>query len=74
MRIIKGLKFILQSYRTIEDLISRIEELEEDMEILVNELGEMAAYCDKCDNDGSNCFKCNGSGIVKRKQLFGWQW
>src|SRR5689334_20204198 len=48
----------------IEDMWVRLIELEEDRTLLVNELGEMPTYCDKCEISKTKlCSKCGGSGI-----------
>lgn len=59
---------------TIEMLREKISLLESDLDLLVEEVGEIATYCDKCGEDSMDCFKCKGTGVIKRKQLFGWQW
>lgn len=59
----------------IENLITRILDLEEDRLLLINEIGEMPTYCDKCDvNRAHNCIKCGGTGIVKKNRLMSWNW
>lgn len=59
----------------IEDMWVRLIELEEDRNLLVNEIGEMPTYCDKCDISKTKlCSKCGGSGIVKRNRLMSWNW
>jgi len=58
----------------IDYLVSRVDDLEEAQAALAEEVGDMPTYCDKCGQNGSNCFKCKGTGVIKRKQLFEWQW
>ncbi len=59
----------------IEELVIRLEDLEEDNALLKKEFGELSAYCDKCDgNKLQYCLKCNGTGIVKKSRLLDWPW
>ena len=60
----------------IDELFERVNTLETDVSLLIEELGEVATYCDKCDGRNAivQCFKCNGTGLVKRKQLITWPW
>jgi len=73
MRFIKRIKSIFRAYKTIDELVIRVDELGDDVALLAIELGEIPSQCDKCDGD-SDCFKCEGTGVVKRSQLFGWEW
>lgn len=57
-----------------KSLIDRIDSLENDLDLLIEEVGEIATYCDKCEENSSECFKCKGTGVIKKKQLCGWQW
>lgn len=50
----------------------RLEDIENNIQLLIEEIGEVGVLCDKCGGEG--CFKCGNSGVVKRKQLFGWPW
>ena len=59
----------------IEELIAKLDELDQNNELLIKELGELAAYCDKCEgNKLQYCMKCNGTGIVKKNRLMDWPW
>ena len=59
----------------IEDLVLRLDNLEEDNELLKKELGELSSYCDKCEGSKLQyCLKCNGTGIVKKSRLIDWPW
>lgn len=55
-----------------EETLERLEEVENNIDLIIGEIGELAAHCDKCESRG--CTKCNGTGVVTRKQLFGWPW
>ena len=57
--------------RLLED---RVSSLEDHLDMLIAEVGEIATYCDKCGEDSTECFKCKGTGVIKRKQLFEWEW
>lgn len=58
----------------IETLEDRVEELEGILSKLIEDFGEIATYCDKCNGIAHGCFKCKETGIVQRKQLFSWPW
>lgn len=72
--VIKLLRKLLQG--NDEELLERIESLETDRDMLIEELGDIASYCDKCDGGSvtDRCFKCNGTGVVRKKQLMSWPW
>ena len=78
---IKWIKSLFSSkYRLlntrIEELETTIEGLESDRNIIVEEVGELSTYCDKC-NGGSivgQCFKCSNTGVIKKKQQYNWPW
>lgn len=53
-------------------LSNRLDFIEENQELIIQLLGEISVYCDKCGNSDDKCFKCGGSGIIKKKQLFNW--
>jgi len=72
MRILNWIKSLFD--KDTEHLLIRIEELEENVNELIFELGELSSYCDKCNGEGGACFKCKGSGIMQRKQGHRWQW
>ena len=58
-----------------EEFIERINELEDNLMVLIEELGGTASFCDKCNGDvGDQCLKCRGKGVVKKKQLMDWPW
>jgi len=59
----------------MDDLLERLEVLEDDNQSLITELGDISAYCDKCEGSKTvHCLKCEGTGIVKKKQLLNWPW
>lgn len=55
------------------DLFERVEQIEADNTALKTELGTIYTHCDKCDRN-PNCFKCGGTGVIKRSQLMSWRW
>ena len=65
-------KGVLILVREAEEILGDIQELDATVTNLVEEVGNMATYCDKCSGQG--CFKCNGSGVVRRNQLMRWPW
>lgn len=62
---------------TVSILYNTVYEIQQDIRQVVRYIGEAAIQCDKCSNyDGeySVCYKCEGSGVVRNKQLFDWPW
>jgi hypothetical protein len=59
-------------------LYREIQEIHKTIDTMVYYVAEVPTPCDKCDNyiePGSKlCFKCEGSGIIKNKQLCNWPW
>jgi hypothetical protein len=60
----------------IEELETTVEGLVSDRNIVVEEMGEIATHCDKCEGGDivGPCFKCSNTGIIKKKQLYNWPW
>ena len=73
---IQWIKNLLNRSAKIKELESTIEDLVADHNIIIEKLGEISVYCDKCNGgaDKPQCFKCNSTGIVKNKQLHDWPW
>lgn len=55
-------------------MLERLATLEEDNQMLIEELGNSIAWCDKCGGSGDQCLKCSGTGLVQRKYLMDWPW
>jgi hypothetical protein len=56
----------------LQKIESRLQVIEDLQELIIAELGETAVHCDRCGSLDDNCFKCNRTGVIKRKQLFSW--
>ena len=59
----------------INELLDRLESVEQNIELLVKQVGEIASYCDKCDGSKiTYCMKCSNTGIVRKDRLKDWPW
>ena len=61
----------------MENLYSRITEIEDNHQAMVFYMSTVPNRCDKFSNyedPEMNCFKCENSGVVQKDQLIGWPW
>ena len=70
---IRYIKKVILLLRNLSDLVDRIENIEENQGIIIQELGLIDTNCDKCIGSPS-CIKCSGTGIVSNSTLMGWHW
>ncbi|MHA2280296.1 MAG: hypothetical protein ACXAC5_05555 [Promethearchaeota archaeon] len=59
----------------IETMYTEIVEMQGYIVKLKEYVSEAPAPCDKCCNEAElYCFKCEGTGIVRNKNLCNWPW
>lgn len=56
----------------LERIENRLQDIEEAQDAIIDQLGNCAVHCDKCNAIDAHCLKCMGTGVIKRKQLFSW--
>jgi len=62
---------------TIDTLHSSFDEMQQDIKLIIYQMSETGAICDKCNNYNgveSICWKCSSSGITRSRQLCDWPW
>ena len=64
-----------QKEELVNELIDSLSNLEHDVKLLINQVGNISAYCDKCDGTKLGfCLKCSNTGIVQKNRLKDWPW
>ena len=59
----------------ISEVLDRLNGIEQDIILLIQQVGEIASYCDKCDgNKTVYCMKCDNTGIARKDRLRNWPW
>ena len=56
----------------LDKIDDRLQSIEETQDAIIDQLGNCAVHCDRCNATDAHCLKCMGTGVIKRKQLFSW--
>lgn len=64
-----------QKEELVLEILDRLDEIEHNISLLIQQVGEIASYCDKCDGGKSGyCIKCDNTGIARKDRLRAWPW